>query len=556
MEHSPLRPARRRGHRPRRRAAAPTTTSSPCATCSPSTASSCCATSTGPTTTPSPRSCAASATSRSPAARRPLDGHPDLNLISNVGRATPPRSNFHIDTGYVARPPAYTALRAVEIPEQGGQTLFSNQYRAHDTLPDDLRARVAGRTLRHVVTGLELGPDDEAAAEHPVLRPHPVSGRVALYLDAPKRCAAVSGMDDDAAAETVTALLEHSTREDNVHRHDWRPGDVVIWDNGAVMHKADHAGVVGDRVMHRGMVATYPAVGRRMSLLRTTARTLGTQALLAAALPANLAVTAAALARSAVVGAPPRAHAGTAAHGAAQRREDDQGAGPRAGLPRGGPPGRARRVGASTASPGTASPAPSTPSTPSRPPTTRATSTPWWTWCAARASTSTCRCAARRRAGTTRWPSRCSSSTARCCTATPRRSAPSTTRPRSPRPPVAHGLPVPDTHRVTSAAEVAAFAFPADGPSYVLKSIPYDAVHRLDLTLLPRPTRRGDGRGRRGPADLGARRRGSCRSSCAAGSTAPTAPRATGAWRSTAAASPRRSRSTTPRSTCRRSRSG
>jgi glutathione synthase/RimK-type ligase-like ATP-grasp enzyme len=54
---------------------------------------------------------------------------------------------------------------------------------------------------------------------------------------------------------------------------------------------------------------------------------------------------------------------------------------------------------------------------------------------------------------------------------------------------VSHGLPVPDTHRVTSAAEVAAFAFPVDGPSYVLKSIPYDAVHRLDLTLLPRPTR-------------------------------------------------------------------
>jgi taurine dioxygenase len=192
----------------------------------------------------------------------PLDGHPDLNLISNVGRTTPPRSNFHIDTGYVARPPAYTALRAVEIPEQGGQTLFSNQYRAHDTLPDDLRARVEGRTLRHVVTGLELGPDDEAAAEHPVLRPHPVSGRVALYLDAPKRCAAISGMDEAESAETVTALLEHSTREDNVHRHDWRPGDVVIWDNGAVMHKADHDGVVGDRVMHRGMVATYPGPGR------------------------------------------------------------------------------------------------------------------------------------------------------------------------------------------------------------------------------------------------------------------------------------------------------
>ncbi|NMO88410.1 TauD/TfdA family dioxygenase [Actinomycetospora sp. TBRC 11914] len=190
----------------------------------------------------------------------PLPGHPDLNLISNVGRTTPPRSNFHIDTGYVARPPAYTALRAVEIPAQGGQTLFSNQYRAHDTLPADLRDRVAGRTIRHVVTGLDLGPDDEAAADHPVLRPHPVSGRVALYLDAPKRCAAVSGMDDDESAATIGALLAHSTRADNVYRHTWRPGDVVVWDNGAVLHQADHSGVVGDRVMHRGMVAAYPGV--------------------------------------------------------------------------------------------------------------------------------------------------------------------------------------------------------------------------------------------------------------------------------------------------------
>jgi hypothetical protein len=53
----------------------------------------------------------------------------------------------------------------------------------------------------------------------------------------------------------------------------------------------------------------------------------------------------------------------------------------------------------------------------------------------------------------------------------------------------AAGLPVPDTHRVTSAAEVEGFAFPADGPPYVLKSIPYDPVNRLDLTPLPRPTR-------------------------------------------------------------------
>jgi len=64
-------------------------------------------------------------------------------------------------------------------------------------------------------------------------------------------------MDDDHTAQTVAALLKHSTRDENIYRHEWAPGDVVMWDNGAVLHKADHSDVVGDRVLHRGMVADY-----------------------------------------------------------------------------------------------------------------------------------------------------------------------------------------------------------------------------------------------------------------------------------------------------------
>lgn len=54
---------------------------------------------------------------------------------------------------------------------------------------------------------------------------------------------------------TVQALVDHSTADHNVVRHSWSPGDVVIWDNRCVMHRADHTGVVGRRVLHRGMVA-------------------------------------------------------------------------------------------------------------------------------------------------------------------------------------------------------------------------------------------------------------------------------------------------------------
>ena len=97
-------------------------------------------------------------------------------------------------------------------------------------------------------------------ADHPLLRPHPVTGEPALYLTSPARCAAIEGIDDDADKDALVAeLLAWSTRAENVYRHAWAPGDVVIWDNGAVLHRADHSGVVGDRVMHRGMVAGYGA---------------------------------------------------------------------------------------------------------------------------------------------------------------------------------------------------------------------------------------------------------------------------------------------------------
>ncbi len=191
------------------------------------------------------------------AGETPVPGHPELNLISNVGRATPPRSTFHTDTSYVRRPPAYTALRAVRVPVRGGQTLFTNQYAAYETLPPELRSWLAGRTVTHVVTGVELDADQEASAEHPIFRVHPVSGRTALYLTTPRRCAAVSGLSPRIATETIARLVDHSTAEHNVHRHSWSPGDVVMWDNRCVLHRADHSAVAGERVMHRGMVADH-----------------------------------------------------------------------------------------------------------------------------------------------------------------------------------------------------------------------------------------------------------------------------------------------------------
>jgi taurine dioxygenase len=186
----------------------------------------------------------------------PVTDFPDLNVISNVGRSMPPRSVFHTDTSYVRHPPEYTALRAVQIPAQGGETLFTNQYRAYETLPGRVREQLSGRTIKHVMTGLDLPDDAETVAEHPVLRRHPLSGRTALYLSTPQRCVSISGMADAEATAMIEFLYRHSTTAENTYRHAWSAGDVVMWDNGCVLHRADHADVVGDRVMHRGMVTT------------------------------------------------------------------------------------------------------------------------------------------------------------------------------------------------------------------------------------------------------------------------------------------------------------
>ncbi|MEM6708651.1 MAG: TauD/TfdA family dioxygenase [Pseudomonadota bacterium] len=186
---------------------------------------------------------------------QPVAAQPKLNVVTNVGRARPPRSVFHTDTSYVSCPPSFTALRAVVTPSQGGETLFSNQYRAYDALPAQLREQLATARVRHEVTGLTLNNSAETGHWHPLLRRHPETGQTALYLSTPERCVAVDGIDVSDPAQLLQDLYEHSTRAESLLVHRWQPGDVILWDNRCTMHRADHSAVLGDRVLHRGMCA-------------------------------------------------------------------------------------------------------------------------------------------------------------------------------------------------------------------------------------------------------------------------------------------------------------
>lgn len=181
----------------------------------------------------------------------PVPGSPELNLVTNVGRARTPRSVFHTDTSYVSRPPAFTALRAVEVPKSGGATLFSDQVAALRSLPARVQSWLSGRTLRHAY-GTEALPEEECW--HPALRRHPETGEAALYLSTPERCDAFSDADCDMSRRIIALLYRRSCRASRLYRHDWQSGDVVIWDDRLTLHRADHSAVVGARTFHRGMV--------------------------------------------------------------------------------------------------------------------------------------------------------------------------------------------------------------------------------------------------------------------------------------------------------------
>lgn len=193
----------------------------------------------------------------------PVAEQPLLNIVTNVGRKRSPRSVFHTDTSYISQPPAYTALKAVMLPESGGETLFCDQYRAYESLPHSVRQQLSKAEVLHVMTGLtlsDLGLSDKAEQQawHPLFNRHPISDQVALFLSTPERCQALRILDSSdyfpASQRILRLLYRHSIRPHRLYRHRWQPGDIVIWDNRCTMHRADHSKVVGDRTLHRGLV--------------------------------------------------------------------------------------------------------------------------------------------------------------------------------------------------------------------------------------------------------------------------------------------------------------
>lgn len=183
-----------------------------------------------------------------------LDSHPCILPLHNRGKAGAVTENWHTDSAFLAEPPALNVLSAREVPV-GGDTMWCNQYRSYDRLSSGLKAMLEG--ARAEFTGARLASlvdsDDVPATFHPVVRTHPETGRKALYISKPTDSVPrFEDMTMDESLPLLNYLYAHSTQPDNVYRHHWCNGDVVMWDNRCTMHYAVHDfGDTATRDIHR-----------------------------------------------------------------------------------------------------------------------------------------------------------------------------------------------------------------------------------------------------------------------------------------------------------------
>lgn len=203
-----------------------------------------------------------------------MDEHaPVVELVREADETTPLFADvWHSDWSFLATPPAGTMLHAIEIPPVGGDTLFADQHGGYDALPDRLKEQIAGLVGIHSAqrgyarTGLygdrdegrsmRILPSDDALAteRHPLVRPHPETGRPALFCSL-AYTVGIEGLSDHDAFVLIAELLEHTTSPEHVLRHRWEPGTIVLWDNRCLLHAATGGYEGHRRVLHRLTIA-------------------------------------------------------------------------------------------------------------------------------------------------------------------------------------------------------------------------------------------------------------------------------------------------------------
>ena len=207
-----------------------------------------------------------------------LPEFPEINVISNVkregmaiGGLGDGEAIWHCDMTYVERPPRAAALHALELPPSGGDTFWSNQYMAYETLPDDLKRAIAGRVAVHDATYNSAGimrrgmkevtdPREAPGARHPLVVVHPATKRPALFLGR-RRNSYIVGLELDESERLLDRLWAHATKPEFAFRQVWRPHDLILWDNRCTLHRRDAFDPDSRRVMHRTQIKGPEIVG-------------------------------------------------------------------------------------------------------------------------------------------------------------------------------------------------------------------------------------------------------------------------------------------------------
>ena len=183
------------------------------------------------------------------ASRRGIEGHPEVLVFENKKGTPGARNDFwHSDISFAEKPPACSVLYARTITEGCGDTMFCNMYHAYDELAEGMRRMLDGLTAMHTSAPLaqrnRAGVSDgrpiadiPPPAEHPAVRTHPETGRKALYVN-PYFTSHFAAMTEDESRPLLEFLHLHATRPENVFRHRWRQGDLLLWDNRCAMHYA------------------------------------------------------------------------------------------------------------------------------------------------------------------------------------------------------------------------------------------------------------------------------------------------------------------------------
>ena len=190
---------------------------------------------------------------------------PLLHVVSNLNAEGKPSgkvksTTWHSDKSFRPEPSLATILHAVIMPPDGGDTCFANMYAAYDALDESEKAALDGLRVIHSwelsqqKSGLRATEEeirDAPPMSHPLVRVHPDSGRKCLFMGL--HASHIDGWPMAGGRALLARLEAHATQDRFVYRHKWHAGDVLMWDNRCLLHRADpnFDAALYPRVLHR-----------------------------------------------------------------------------------------------------------------------------------------------------------------------------------------------------------------------------------------------------------------------------------------------------------------